>query len=237
MASLLFAGNCHAQWSRVNQDTIRLDGDIDKDSYQSYLDVAKGGYAKVILHSNGGSPMPALMIAGEMREHQPQITVEGTCLSACANYLLLAAPAPHVECGAILIWHGSPADDVDSEVRVMRAEDKNPKLIAKYGAWGSKLKAMERDFYAAIGVNRKLLSDSVAIVQRDHVTPEATFSFDEMTGDYSETVSSGLWVPTTKTMRGYGIDTRNFCPTYDADIPATLKRLNLNAHYTSAGPD
>lgn len=235
-ASLLFAGECRAQWSRVNQDTIRLDGSIDRDTYQSYLDVAKDGYSKVILRSYGGTPMPALMIAMDMRERHPQITVEDYCLSACANYLLLAAPAPHVQCGAILIWHGSPSGNIDSTLQVMRMERKNPGLIEKYAAWGAKLEAMEHDFFTAVGVDRALLSDSVAIVQREHVAPEATFTFDEMTGDYSETTAAGLWIPTTKVMRDYGIDTRNICPSYDADIPATLKHLKINAPYTSAGP-
>lgn len=232
----LFYGECNAQWIRVDKDTIKLDGDIDRDSYQSYLDAAAGGYSKVVLKSSGGFPMPALMIAEEIRKISPEIIVESHCLSACANYLLLASPAPHVECGALIIWHGSPSNDFDSNIRIMHEQNKNLKLIEKYEAWSRKYKSMEDGYFTSIGVNKKILSDSVAIVSRDKVAPEVKFEFDDMTGNYSETVSSGLWIPAVKVIRSYGVDTRNFCPTYDADIPSVIKRLGIEAPYTTLGP-
>lgn len=180
--------------------------------------------------------MPALMIALDMRNYHPNITVESHCLSSCANYLALASPAPTVSCGSILIWHGSPSGTFSTSIEKMRLEGKNPKLIKKYKAWSSKFNAMEHEFFSSIGVSIKLLSDSIDIVRREKIEPESTFIFDEMTGDYSESVSSGLWVPTTKVMRGYGVNVRNFCRSYDADISQTLNRLGIVAPYTSAGP-
>lgn len=232
----LAGGDCNAQWSRVDKDTIRLNGGIDRDSYESYLAAAAGGYTKVILRSEGGSPLPALLIARDMRKHRPIISVESHCLSACANYLFLASPAPHVQCGAIIMWHGSPSSTFGRAVQTMRVEGKSPQLIEKYEAWASSFEAMERDFFASIKVNRKLLLDSVEIVRRERIVPEATFTFDEMTGDYSESRSSGLWIPTLGVIRGYGVATRNFCTSYDADIPRALARLGISAPYTSAGP-
>jgi len=227
---------CNAQWARVDKNTIKLNGDMGRDAYRSYLDAAKGGYSKVLLQSAGGSPMPALMVAQDMLKYRPEIVVQSYCFSACANYLLMASPAPVVECGAVVIWHGSPSNDFATNIEVMRLQGKNEDLIKKYEEWSGRFAALENAYFSAVKVNKKILSDSVAIVNREHVAPAATFEFDETTGDYSETVSSGLWIPSVKVMRSYGIQTRNFCRTYDTDIAGSLKRLGINAPYTTLGP-
>jgi hypothetical protein len=234
--ALLYGGECHAQWVRLDKDTIKLDGDITRDSYENYLAVAKPGYSKVILRSAGGTPKPALLIAQDMLSHHPQVIVDDYCLSACANYLLFASPAPTVTCGALLIWHGSPSLGVTAELQKMKLDDKPAKLIQAYADWAKRFEAMEVDYFARVGISRKILTDSVAIVDRERVAPEKTFSFDDMTGDYSETASAGLWIPTTRALRAYGMDTKHFCPSYDQDIPQVLKRLKLSAPYTTAGP-
>lgn len=234
---LLFSGDCDAQWVRVDKDSIRLDGVIDRDSYQSYLDASMGGYSKVILSSVGGSPLPALMIAQDMWKRQPEITVEDYCLSACANYLIFATPAPEVPCGAALAWHGTISGDASERVEVMRLEGRNPKLIEAYRKWAERFHAMEVQYFRDVGIDRNILFDSTSIVDREDIVPEAKFTFDEMTGDTTESISAGMWVPTTAIMRGYGMDTRNFCQTYDADIPRTLESLGMKMPYTSAGPN
>ncbi len=228
---------CSARWTRVDSETIRLQGAIDKDSYDSYLAASQGGYSSVILRSEGGSAMPALMIAEDIRRHQSKVRVESHCLSSCANYLLIASPAPQVDCGALVAWHGSPTLDIDSSIQVMMIEDKDPGLIEKYSAWGQRIRKKEREFYEDMGVDQKLLADSLAVMQREGVGGVSSFTFDDMTGDYSETVSAGVWVPTLTIMQRYGIDTRNFCESYDADISSTVKRLKMSAPYTSAAPD
>jgi len=236
-AGLLPWGECNAQWTRVGEDTIRLDGEIDRDSWQSYQQVAEGGYSKVVLKSLGGSPMPALLIARDMHKHQPRIVVEDYCLSACANYLLMASPAPKVGCGSLVIWHGTPTAGYRDEVEAMRLEGRNPKLVEVYRQWYEGFDAMEAQFFRDAGVDRSILFDSGTIVQRAGILPESTFDFDEMTGDYTETTSAALWIPITAVMRSYGLDTRNFCPSYDADIPATVERLGIKTPYTSSGMD
>lgn len=234
--AMLICGECSAHWSRVDKDTIRLDGEIDRNSYASYQEASEGGYSTVILRSEGGSPMPALLIAKDMQRIQPNIVVNGYCLSACANYLFLASSAPRVECGAVIVWHGSPSGEFESNIEIMRLEGKSPKLVAAYKAWASRFEAMERDFFSSTGIDRHLLSDSEVVLRREKVSPESTFKFDEMTGDYSETTSAGMWIPTTDVMREYGIKVKNFCPSYDADIPKSLNNLGINAAYTSARP-
>ncbi len=181
--------------------------------------------------------MPALMIAEDMRRHQPKVRVESHCLSSCANYLLIASPAPQVNCGGLVAWHGSPTLDIDSSIEVMLIEDKDRGLIEKYGAWGRRIQKMEREFYESVGVDQALLADSLAVMRREGVGGVSSFSFNDMTGDYSETVSAGVWVPTMAIMQRYGIDTRNFCESYDTDISGAVKRLKMSAPYTSAAPD
>lgn len=236
-AFLIFSMECRAQWIRVDENTIRLEGEIDRNSYQSYLDASKGGYSKAILSSVGGSPLPALTIAQDMRNYQPEIVVENYCLSACANYLVFASPSPTVTCGSVLVWHGTIANGISKKVEVMRIEGKNPDLIEMYRGWVEQFDEMEVQYFRDVNVDRNILFDSVSIVQREGVVPEAKFTFDEITGDFSESVSAALWVPTTAILRGYGMNTRNFCPTYDADIPETLESLGIKAPYTSAGPN
>lgn len=232
-----FSPECSAQWTRVDSETIRLQGAIDKNSYDSYLAASQGGYSSVILQSEGGSAMPALMIAEDMRRHQPKVRVESHCLSSCANYLLIASPAVQLDCGGLVAWHGSPTLDIDSSIQVMLIEEKDPGLIEKYSAWGRRIQKKEREFYENVGVDQKLLADSLAVMRREGVGGVLSFTFDDMTGDYSETASAGAWVPTLAMMQRYGIDTRNFCASYDADISSTVKRLKMSVPYTSAAPD
>ena len=156
LGTLLASGTCQAQWTRVDANTIKLAGDIDGSSYQSYRDAAKGGYSTVILDSAGGSPLPALMIAQDMLKHHPKVVVENKCFSACANYPLLAAPAPVVKCGALIIWHGSPSGDFASDITTMRIERKNPDLIRKYIDWSNHFETLERTFFSQAGVNSRL---------------------------------------------------------------------------------
>jgi len=56
-----------------------------------------------------------------------------------------------------------------------------------------------------------------------------------MTGEYSESVMTGLWIPTFKTIQAYNIDMHHFYAEYDANIPTSVQRYLVGAHYTNKG--
>lgn len=59
------------------------------------------------VNSYGGSEHAAIRIAEQIAKHRLPVVVDGVCGSACANYLLPAAPAVTVD--GIVLMHGSPA--------------------------------------------------------------------------------------------------------------------------------
>lgn len=59
------------------------------------------------VNSYGGSERAAIRIAELIARHRISVIVDGVCGSACANYLLPAAPSVTVD--GIVLMHGSPA--------------------------------------------------------------------------------------------------------------------------------
>lgn len=230
-------GPAHAGWEVVEPGTIRLSGSIDRDSYQEYLGVAGDGYSTLLLDSNGGFPSVALAIAEDVARRRVSVVVDGVCISACANYLAIAGDQLAVECGSFLAWHGTLESPEKAETR-MRAQNEPEGLIETYVNWLADLKRRERAFYEDVGIDYRLLGDSVEIVRAAGITQPPSFSFDEITGDFSVTRKAALWIPTPAVLAGYGIDPSGFCEAYSEDrIRAMLAERNLDVPFASGGTD
>lgn len=222
------------EWVRVSDDIIRFSGVLDKDSYVQYLEVSEGGYKELHISSPGGSPYPALMIALDAQRKRVDVHVDGVCLSACANYLALAGKSLHVSCKSILGWHGSPAN-FDILEEDMKKEGMPDALIVEYSKWLEEYKRIEYEFLQNAGVKLSIFSDSVSIVDKAGIIPDAEYTFDPMTGDYAISTTAGLWIPTVEVLEGYGVKTRNFCRAYDKNIDSNVRVLGIGVPYTTGG--
>lgn len=237
---LSVSGIAKAGWERTTESTIRLDGDIDADSYEQFMDVAKAGYSKVILRSFGGVPMTALRIAEEIAKHDAEIEIDSYCFSSCANYLALAGKHLTVPCESLLGWHGTPSEETEEDIKNNhRALDYPPELTAIYQEWVNTFREREQRFYTKINVKHALLADSVSIPLSENLRPEATFTFDKETAGISLSRSAVLWIPGPDVLAMYGVPTEGFCRRYDhADIQYLLLKKGMSKiRFSSGGPD
>lgn len=230
-----FNGTAQAGWERISPDTIRVTGDIDRDSYQDYLKVAEGGYSTLILKSAGGVPPVALQIAEDVASRDVSVVVDGYCLSACANYLAFSGQRLTVKCDSFLAWHGT-LETPDKALVNMRAKHEPEALITAYIQWLTDFKTRERSFFEKIDIDYRLLQDATEIIRAENVAPEVSFNLDEFTGDYSVTRSAALWIPTPDVLQDYGVDTKGFCQRYeDDDIISMLQMRGITMPFTSKG--
>src|SRR5690606_32143607 len=89
-------------------DTLRLAGKIDVAMARSVTSAINGGSIKAIhIHSPGGESAAALEIAKLIQEHEIDIVIDGACISACAQYLFVAAKQRFLAPGSLVGFHNS----------------------------------------------------------------------------------------------------------------------------------
>lgn len=225
----------HADWERVSTDTIRLIGEIDRDSYHEYMKLAGKGYSTLIIKSAGGIPSVALKIAEDVSSRDVAVVVDDYCISACANYLAFSGHQLIVRCNSFLAWHGTLETPEEALVS-MRAQHKPEELIVAYVQWLTNFKDRERSFFKKIGVDYRILEDSTRIVNEANITPKPSFNLDELTGNYSVTTSAALWIPTPDILEDYGVNTDGFCERYNSKKIASMLKVNgITMPFTSRG--
>ena len=229
----------YAGWIRKDAETIRLDGDIDENSYSDYLEIAKTPFTIVELDSGGGYPFIALKIAQDIANRNVKIVINKDCFSACANYLALAGRELIVPCNALIGWHGSPTLESDAEIRRRFLNEEAPnELIKSYTKWLGNFRNEEVAFYKSRGISTALLVNSTKIPEKYKKVPSnsTSFTFNEQTGQYSvnHTSVASIWLPTKDTLAVYGFNTSGFCKTYDEKhIEDTVKDRGYKFNYTA----
>lgn len=221
-----------AGWSRLSADEIRFVGAFDAVSFDGYTEMAKDGFSRVRVTSEGGNPNIALLIATDIQARGAAVVVEDYCLSACANYLFFAARRPVVSCGAVLAWHGTP--DYLGDEDALRANGFPNEMIEEMRAWQADFNRREQALLSRSGVRYAFLEHSGQV--EEWGGRKAVFTnhrFDPLTGDTSYSVEAISWFPTTKALRSYGVDTSNFCPEYDEAIDANMKRIGVKGVVTN----
>ena len=232
-----FCGSASAGWSRVSDDQIRLDGHIDRDSYDEYMKIAKDGYKELLLNSGGGYPSITLAIAEDVIKRNPMIVVDGVCISSCANYLAIAGAKLVIKCGSAVGWHGGLGSVVD-ESAAMRASGIPGNVVDGYAKWLSEFKRKEAEFFRTAKVDVSILSDSIGVIERSGITPEPSFTIDQVTGEYSYTTTTSLWVPAIEDIESYGIRVESCCGQQsDSDTSKSLKNSGVVIPFTSMRKD
>jgi hypothetical protein len=62
-----------------------------------------------VIRSTGGHFATAMEMSDLLRDKNATVVIHGYCLSACANYVLVATERTYVLKSAIVAWHGAPS--------------------------------------------------------------------------------------------------------------------------------
>lgn len=229
----LASNQAHAEWIRVSPTEIRLNGDIGRDSYEEYLQVADDGFKVVRLNSGGGYPSVALSIAEDVIKRRAIIVIDGVCISACANYLAIAGKVLSMKCDSVIGWHGTLGEVSKERIRMENAGVPS-NAVNGYISWLADFKAREQTFFDAAGVDIAILDDSVRVVEESGITPESKFSIDGKTGEYSYTTTTPVWIPTISDMKSYGMNVKSECAQQsDSQIRISLGKAGVFVPFTS----
>lgn len=235
LASLLISGihvGNATGWSRLSADEIRFVGAFDAASYTGYTEMAKDGFSRVRVTSEGGNPNIALLIATDIQSRGAVVVVQDYCLSACANYIFFAAKRPVVSCGAVLAWHGTP--NYLSDEDELRANGFPDEMIEEMRHWQADFNRREQALLSRSGVRYEFLEYSGQVEEWGGRKPVFNkYRFDPLTGDTSYSMEAISWFPTTKALRKYGVDTSAFCPGYDQAIDHNMTRIGVKGVVTN----
>lgn len=128
-----------------------------------FAGVAGQPLRRLLIDSGGGDVAAAIELADWVHARQLDITVTGKCLSSCANYVFPAARHKEIQPGAIVAWHGNYQhlaetglwrDDV--ALRMRRDGEDEPTATRYVQSQVARLVALERDFFARIGVDEQV---------------------------------------------------------------------------------
>ena len=83
-----------------------LDGPIIPGRNAAFDELKQNGF--LVVRSTGGFAPEAMRLANILRDKNATVIVYDYCLSACANYFLVATQRTYVLKNAIVAWHGGP---------------------------------------------------------------------------------------------------------------------------------
>lgn len=92
---------------RLDAATVSYQGGIVEGSFQALLAQLTPETTTLRIRSNGGNAEEAMLIGNQIIDQNLSLVVDGYCLSACANYVFLAAPKKTLLTGGALGFHGA----------------------------------------------------------------------------------------------------------------------------------
>ncbi|AYO19738.1 hypothetical protein D0856_06200 [Vibrio owensii] len=94
--------------------TLYFNGEITAESVREAIELANvqpHGVVALMIDSDSGEYRPAMELGRWVYNNQVHLIVNGTCASACANYVLTAAPSTLVMKGSEVLWFGGAMQD------------------------------------------------------------------------------------------------------------------------------
>lgn len=91
---------------KTKPDTIVISGPITQQSFINFKNLLDEYTKEIVLDSEGGLTSAALDIAELIQLKGLNVTVNGACISSCANYLFIAGKEKRVLINSIVAWHG-----------------------------------------------------------------------------------------------------------------------------------
>ncbi len=87
-------------------DKVVFTGEVTLEAASQLVEQFDKGARLLVVTSEGGDAAAGMAIANSMLKHDVSIQVDKYCMSACANYLFLAAKEKAMNAGAVLGYHG-----------------------------------------------------------------------------------------------------------------------------------
>jgi hypothetical protein len=92
---------------RLDAATVSYQGGIVKGSFQALLAHLTPETTTLRVRSQGGDGEEAMLIGNQIIDQNLSLIVDAYCLSACANYVFLAAPKKSLLADSVLGFHGA----------------------------------------------------------------------------------------------------------------------------------
>jgi len=185
--------------------TVAYSGEISAAHNRQFFAALAGTPARLRITSGGGEVAAGIALGRWVHDHGLDVEVAGYCLSSCANYVFPAGRRKVILPGAVVAWHGNyrhlkETGQWGGDVAHRMAAHGEDRATARRRAREQldRLVALERAFFARIGVNEYLcwigkmppfeVPDYYSMSPRDM----ARFGVDGVTAppDYEATASS-----------------------------------------------
>jgi ATP-dependent protease ClpP protease subunit len=177
------------------------------------------------IDSPGGDSRSAIFLANLIKEKGMTLVVDGACMSACANYLFVAASKKRVLPGSVVAIHGSLATGT---VHFSSLTDEQLKLVRENTA-------QEQEFFKANNIDYSLLAsyDSFILKLEKNNMIEVV---KNGTGGANCPPIRG-WAPTKDELISWGVKGIGdfWYPETPADFELVSKKTNLLAKYIVFG--
>jgi hypothetical protein len=181
----------HVQLSE-DQTTLCFDGKIDVDQEMTpFRNLRLNG--RFVIRSPGGYGGAAMEIANILREKDALIVLYDYCLSACANYILIASGQAYVVKDTIVAWHGGAREGPECNYlnRTRNLSDRNepPVWMQDQKDTLCKLARLQRDFFQA-----RRTDDAIIHAPQSHHTRKMLKLSAQLSG-YRDWNTSWMWNP------------------------------------------
>lgn len=161
------------------------------------------------INSMGGDVAAGMNLGEWVYSNKITVVVELTCQSACANYVLPAAPRKIIPKGAIVSWHGSMEDEQFKTIE-HEYEQAFARVSSGLGT---------PDDSAYLEKHRDLVSSLVPLRDRQRAFYKKIGVCEEITrlGDSPTSYGVKAWFASAKVMNAFGIGNVQAEPAYPAD--------------------
>ncbi|WP_126788409.1 hypothetical protein [Aliidiomarina sedimenti] len=93
-------------------NTLVVDGFINQNTISQIKQfTAQQRFTSLRVNSEDGEPLAALQLGNWIHRNDLDVTVDGVCLRACANYIFTAGNDKHLRPGSIVAWSGGALED------------------------------------------------------------------------------------------------------------------------------
>lgn len=153
----------------VRDNTLRFNALISSETLEIFKEKFSSNIKEIIVTSMGGDGYSALEMAKIIKNSNAKLRVDRYCLSACANYLFMAAKEKNLLPGAILGFHGGLAGAPVPSFTMLdipKVEGMDEKIVEEtvlnpLNLWIKNYQEVESKFFNEIGVNPELLQSSL----------------------------------------------------------------------------
>lgn len=158
----------------VDSTTLRYDGiiiDVSIAEVERLLQTAKASPIRsMVIKSRGGTGDEGIRFGELVRDWKLAVTVDSYCMSACANYVAIAARELVVPDGALLGYHGGEPKRWGDDGKYLEKYEKqrlatgfnNDKFLAEQLQRDKELYARQEALFQSAGVSTAILEDTAA---------------------------------------------------------------------------